>query len=93
MKGGEVEALTSNYIAAVFVSRCCATAFWCWGYDEMAPKDGSLNFAGYWCLFAHGVSVLVSADFMSAGFRRLRAWAFISIYSVRQGTLRACWRS
>merc|ERR1719313_3089471 len=63
-KGGEVEALTSNYIAAVFVSRCCATAFWCWGYDEMAPKDGSLNFAGYWCLFAHGVSVLVSADFM-----------------------------
>jgi len=64
MKGGEVEALTSNYIAAVFVSRCCATAFWCWGYDEMAPKDGSLNYAGYWCLFAHGVSVLVSADFM-----------------------------
>jgi len=63
-KGGEVEALTSNYIAAIFVSRCCATSFWCWGYDEMAPKDGSLNFAGYWCLIAHGASVLVSADFM-----------------------------
>jgi len=63
-KGGEVEALTSNYIAALFVSRCCAASFWCWGYDEMAPKDGSTNFAGYWCLFAHGMSVLASADFM-----------------------------
>jgi len=63
-RGGEVEALTSNYIAAVFVSRCCATSFWVWGYQEMAPKNGSLNFAGYWCLFAHGMAVLVSADFM-----------------------------
>jgi len=64
LKGGEVEALTSNYIAAVFVSRCCAASFWCWGYEEMAPKDGSTNFAGYWCLVAHGMSVLLSADFM-----------------------------
>jgi len=63
-KGGEVEALTSNYVALIFASRVMAFWFWFTGMPELAPKDGSINMVGYMIVGAHGAQVLLSADFM-----------------------------
>jgi hypothetical protein len=63
-KGGEVEALTSNYVALIFVSRVMAFWFWFTGMPELAPKDGSINAVGYMIVGAHAMQALLSADFM-----------------------------
>merc|ERR1719421_286660 len=38
-KGGEVEALTSNFVALIFASRLMAFWFWYTGMPELAPAD------------------------------------------------------
>jgi len=63
-KGGEVEALTANYVALVFASRVMAFWFWFTGMSELAPKDGGANLVGGLIVGAHGIQVLVSMDFM-----------------------------
>jgi len=64
-KGGEVEALTSNYIAAIFVSRMCVGSFWFHGYGEINSKpDVPSQFSGYWVVTAYALQLLLSADFM-----------------------------
>jgi len=63
-KGGEVEALTSNYVALIFASRVMAFWFWFTGMPELAPKDGGINMLGYMIVGAHAMQVLLSADFM-----------------------------
>jgi len=63
-KGGEVEALTSNYVALIFASRVMAFWFWFTGMPELAPKDGSANMVGYMIVGAHGLQAMLSADFM-----------------------------
>jgi len=64
MKGGEVEALTSNYVALTFFSRCMTWFFWYTGYTELAPKDGGVNIVGGVIMTAQSLQLLVSADFM-----------------------------
>jgi len=64
-KGGEVEALTSNYIASIFFSRLCVLSFWWQGHVEINSKpDVPSVLSGYWVVAAHSIQVLLSLDFM-----------------------------
>jgi len=64
-KGGEVEALTSNFIASIFFSRLCVLSFWWQGYAEINSKpDCPSVLSGYWVVVAHSIQVLLSLDFM-----------------------------
>jgi len=73
-KGGEVEALTSHFVALVMLSRACSFAFWYYGYRELQPRAGKnagminnmtgLNIAGWLIVACHSTQLLLSADFM-----------------------------
>lgn len=62
--GGQVECLTSHFVAAMVVSRTCSFSFWFYGYTEIAPMDGSANLPGFAIILAHSLQLLLSADFM-----------------------------
>jgi hypothetical protein len=64
--GGEVEGLTSHFVAALAFSRACAFAFWFYGYAEMGPQDDEehVNWAGYQLITAIALQVLLSLDFL-----------------------------
>lgn len=66
MRGGEVEGLTANYVAANFLNACCRASFWWYGHAEIGKAETSWYFvaAGYWVVIAHILQVLLSADFM-----------------------------
>jgi len=64
VQGGEVEALTSHYIAAYPARAACSLAFWWFGFPELRPMDGGMNIAGYLCLLSHFVMLAVSCDFL-----------------------------
>jgi len=61
---GKVEALTSHFVGATAISRGCNLLFWYHGYKELAPLDGSFNFAGWAILVAHIVQMLLLCDFL-----------------------------
>jgi len=63
-KGGEVEALTANYIGMTFISKAFAFFFWYTGYPELAPANGGFNMVGCIIMTAHSLQLLFSADFM-----------------------------
>jgi len=73
-KGGEVEALTSHFVALVVMSRACSFAFWYYGYKELSPRTGKnagminnvigLNISGWMIVACHLTQLLLSADFM-----------------------------
>jgi len=73
-KGGEVEALTSHFVALVVMSRACSFAFWYYGYKELAPRANKnagminnatgLNIAGWLIVACHSTQLMMSADFM-----------------------------
>jgi len=62
--GGQVEALTSHYVASLTVSRLLSFAFWLYGYKELVPLKGGVNIAGYTILISHTLQILLCADFM-----------------------------
>jgi len=62
--GGEVEGMTTHFVAAIFVSRACAMLFWYYGYGELAPSSGGVNVAGLTIMIMHSLQILFSADFM-----------------------------
>merc|ERR1719183_663901 len=62
--GGQVEALTSHYVASLTVSRLLSFAFWLYGYKELVPLKGGPNVAGYTILISHTLQLLLCADFM-----------------------------
>jgi len=62
--GGEVEGMTTHFVAAIFVSRACAMLFWYYGYGELAPSSGGANIAGWTIMIMHSLQILFSADFM-----------------------------
>jgi len=62
--GGEVEGQTTHFVASIFVSKVCAMAFWTYGYEELAPKNGNANIPGWTIMIMHGLQLLLSADFM-----------------------------
>jgi len=61
--GGEVDGMTSHFVASLMVSRACAFAFWFYGYAEIGPEEGP-NVAGWLVISAQALQVLASADFM-----------------------------
>jgi len=73
-KGGEVQALTSHFVALLVLSRACSFAFWFYGYKELAPRKNKnagfinnmlgVNLAGWMIVICHSVQLLLSADFM-----------------------------
>lgn len=64
-KGGEVEALTANYVASIFLSRACVLSFWWNGYLEINSKfDVPSVLSGYWVVLAHSIQIMLSLDFM-----------------------------
>jgi len=85
-KGGEVEALTSHFVALVVLSRACSFAFWFYGYKELAPRKQKnaglinnttgLNISGWLIVACHMTQLLMSADFMyhyaSSAMRKVR---------------------
>lgn len=70
--GGEVEALTSHYIASVAASRFLSFLFWMFSYSELAPKKG-LNVAGYGIMVAYILQLLVFADFVYHYIQSMRS--------------------
>merc|ERR1719473_2320528 len=62
--GGEVEALTSHFVACMVISRLCAFSFWFYGYEEITQSTHHFNAAGYLILVAHLLQLFLSADFM-----------------------------
>jgi len=62
--GGQVESLTSHFVAALVVSRILSFAFWLYGFKEIAPLNGKANIAGYTIIAAHSFQLLLCADFM-----------------------------
>jgi hypothetical protein len=66
-KGGEVDGMTSHFVAAIAAGRMCALAFWYHGYTELAVMDSNKNtsnVAGKQLLLMHVLQVLVSLDFL-----------------------------
>lgn len=61
--GGEVEALTSHFVACMTLSRAMSFAFWFYGYEEVSPEH-EFNAAGYLIVVAHLLQLFLSADFM-----------------------------
>merc|ERR1719426_569978 len=61
---GEVEALTSHFVAATALSRLTSLIFWYHGFAELAPLDGSFNLAGWAIIAAHVLQVLLLGDFL-----------------------------
>jgi len=61
--GGQVETLTSHFVAALVLSRGASFAFWFYGFKEVGRVSGSAA-AGYAVLAAHLVQLLLCADFM-----------------------------
>jgi len=69
-RGGAVEALTANFVALVFLSKCMMWGFWYTGYEELGPKQGGgFNIFGHLVMFAHTMQLLFSADFMYYYFK------------------------
>jgi len=62
--GGTVDALTSHFVALLFLSRALTFAFWFYGYPELAPLDNSFNACGYAHVCLHFAQLLLCADFM-----------------------------
>jgi hypothetical protein len=59
--GGEVDGMTSHFVVALAFSRLCAFTFWAYGYTEVHRVS---KVAGYQLLFAHGMQVFLSLDFV-----------------------------
>ena len=68
MKMGEVESMTSHFVAALVFSRACTFSFWFYAYVELY---GEASVSGYQLIIAQGVKLLIAADFM---FYYGKAW-------------------
>merc|ERR1719473_1410479 len=84
-KGGEVEALTANYVALIFMSKALAFWFWYTGYPELAPAHGGFNTVGFVIMAAHSLQLLFSADFMYHYFAWTRSNCRIGNVGCGQG--------
>jgi len=63
-RGGTIEALTSHYVAVLFLSRLATAWYWFLGYPDLAPLTGGFNACGYAVVTEQLVLLLFSADFM-----------------------------
>jgi len=63
-KGGRIDMTIGHFIFCVCTARSIMFYFWVNTYDELAPKDGGFNYAGYGVLGAHLLQLLLCADFL-----------------------------
>jgi hypothetical protein len=61
--GGDVEALTSHFVAMQVLSKFSSFVFWFYGYVEVT-EEGQFNGAGYMIIISHLAQLLLTADFM-----------------------------
>lgn len=67
--GGNVEALTSHFVALQVLSRCCSFAFWFYGYVRARDAEGGPLAVGgcgrarLWSLCVYGSAALVLEEF------------------------------
>lgn len=61
--GGQVECLTSHFVASIVAGRCCAFAFWLYGYKEIGRIPGR-QIGSYAVLASYSLHLLLCADFM-----------------------------
>merc|ERR1719387_2461400 len=95
-KGGEVDGMTSHFVASVAGGRMCALAFWWHGYTElevMYDHKQTSNWAGKHLLLQHALQVLLSLDFVMhylIAFVRTSEWSSRREYAARcEGRLSA----
>eukprot|EP01071_Lankesteria_metandrocarpae_P010558 Lankesteria_metandrocarpae@DN5350_c0_g1_i1.p2 len=69
---GEVEAVTSHYVAGVAVSRILTFVFWVSSFRELGSKR-NFNIAGWTVVTSHLVQLLVLGDFMFQYVRAVKA--------------------
>jgi len=62
--GGKVDALSAHYVALIALSRAVDMFFWTYGFEELAPENGSFNLAGWTVLGAHAIHLLLMWDFI-----------------------------
>lgn len=67
---GEVEGMTSHFVAAMVASRGCSFSFWFYGFRELKRGNG-MNLCGWQLIGAHCLQFLIAADFM---FYYILAW-------------------
>lgn len=61
--GGEVEGLTSHYVASVAASKFFCFIFWLFSFRELAPRNG-FNISGWAVMIAYVSQLLMFADFI-----------------------------
>jgi len=71
--GGELEALTSHFIALTTLARFFSFIFWYWAFEELAHSDGADSLGHYkWIIGAHLVQLVLACDFLVIYVKNLR---------------------
>jgi hypothetical protein len=70
-KGGEVEALSSHYIACIFFARVMTLSFWSNTYVELLPMGSDCNLPGFAVLGAQIIQTVIFSDFMRLYFQHI----------------------
>ncbi|KAF7458003.1 putative er lumen protein retaining receptor 1 [Cryptosporidium felis] len=69
--GGEVETLTSHYLASLATSKILSFVFWLFSYRELAPENGK-NIPGWTVMGSFAIQILLFADFLYAYIKSVR---------------------
>lgn len=69
--GGKVDALSAHYVALIAFSRSVDMIFWYYGFEELAPENGSFNLAGWTVLSAHLIHLILVWDFIYCYIRAM----------------------
>lgn len=69
--GGEVETLTSHYLASLAASKILSFVFWLFSYKELAPEQGK-NIPGWTVMISFGIQIVLFADFLFAYVKSVR---------------------
>lgn len=55
--GGSFQALSIHYLSLMFLSRMMSGLFWYYGFYDVAPVGGGVNYAGWGVMVAHGIQL------------------------------------
>ncbi|KAH8581664.1 ER lumen retaining receptor [Cryptosporidium sp. chipmunk genotype I] len=69
--GGEVETLTSHYLASLATSKILSFVFWLFSYRELAPEHGK-NIPGWTVMTSFAIQIILFTDFLYAYIKSVR---------------------
>ncbi|KAH8739296.1 hypothetical protein FG386_002826 [Cryptosporidium ryanae] len=69
--GGEVETLTSHYLASLAFSRILSFVFWLFSYKELSPETG-INIPGWAVMASFAIQIILFADFLYEYIKSVR---------------------